>query len=250
MGNSRCCSDFMEFRESVKKNLANIAYGGFVFAILLSIAFGNPALLALSVVLLLFAVIYSKSSHIVNPILARKFGITVVNQGYRLSENLKVAIKEMDSGYRALCIALLTPSSRITADGSKFEELLLKSRFPFEFSVYVKEINPKKILDSFETKRRIKEIELSRVHPSKTEESGRIRRELGMIEGEISEITKGSLPIGVGIKLRCSATGASESEAANGAITRIDQLCSLFGTTYNLGFRHLSGEELLGSIGD
>ncbi|HVA82635.1 MAG TPA: hypothetical protein VNF06_00530, partial [Candidatus Aquilonibacter sp.] len=125
----------MEFRESVKKNLANIAYGGFVLAILLSIAFGSAILLAVSILLLLLAIVYSKSSHIINPILARKFGITVVTDGYRLSENLRVAIKEVNSGYSALCIALLTPSSKISADGSKFEELLLKTRFPFEFSL-------------------------------------------------------------------------------------------------------------------
>ncbi|MDE1869794.1 MAG: hypothetical protein KGH71_02290 [Candidatus Micrarchaeota archaeon] len=239
----------MEFKELAKRNFANLAYCGFAIAMLFSIALGSAVLLCLSVLSLLFAIVYSKSSHILNPLIARKFGMVLVTEGYRLSENLRVAIKETSSGYHALCVALMTPSSRITADGSKFEELLLKARFPFEFCLYVQEINPKRILDSFETKRRIKEIELSRVPHSKSEESSRIRRELSMLEGEIAQITKGSLPIGIGIRLKCSALGASEGEAANFAISRIDQLCSLFGASYNLSFRHLSGEELLGSIG-
>ncbi|MDE1846161.1 MAG: hypothetical protein KGH53_02685 [Candidatus Micrarchaeota archaeon] len=239
----------MDVREILSQNSTRLAYCGFVSTILLSIVFESAPLLLLSLISLLLAVAYSKSSHIINPILVRKFGIVLIGGSYRLSENLRVAVCDSELGYKARCAALLIPNLRISGDASKFEEILSKTKFPFEFSISVRELNLKKLIEGFETKRRMKELEIARTPKSRPEEISRLRRELGLIEGELAAISKGSMPISVGAKVSCTASGASESEAGNSALLRVEQLCAIFSATYNIDFRHLSGEELLESIG-
>lgn len=250
MAGSRCCSDFMDLREFLSENTKVGLYLLFASLLILSILFANPFLVAICALSLLLAVVYSGSAHVLNPIIARKYGINVVQNGYRLSENLKVAIKGIESGQKAVCISLLIPSSRITGESEKLEEIISKTRFPFEFSLQIKELEPKKIIEAYETKRRMKEIEISRTSPSKPEEISRLKRELEIIEGELAQITKGTIPTKASMKLKTYATGHSESEAANIALGRMDTLCTLFSTTYNLSAKALLGEALLLELGE
>jgi len=229
----------------IERNSSNLIYGVFAIMLLLSIILFSPIALAISAVSFTVAILYSRSSHIINPILARRHGIVLVGSGYRLSENPKVAIRGEGELYKGVCVAALIPNSRITNSSEKFEEIVAKCRFPFEFSVQVAENDLKGVVDSLETKRRIKEIEISRTRASKSDELSRLRRELAIIESEISEITKGKRPTGVVIRVKSSSCGSTESAAANSALLQLEQLCSLFSATYNLGHRVLTGEELL-----
>ncbi|MDE1828427.1 MAG: hypothetical protein KGH65_04675 [Candidatus Micrarchaeota archaeon] len=232
----------------IERNSAYLTYGLFAVTLLLSIVLLSPIALAISAVSLLAAIVYSRSSHIINPILARRHGIVLVGQGYRLSENPKVAMRNEGALYKGVCVAHLLPSSRITNSEEKFEEIVAKCRFPFEFSMQVVENDLKGVLDALETRRRIKEIEISRTRPSKSDEVSRLRRELAIVESEISEIAKGKRPTGVVLKVRSGSCAPTESAAANSALSQLEQLCGLFSATYNLGHRVLSGEELLSNM--
>ncbi|MDE1850234.1 MAG: hypothetical protein KGH54_00360 [Candidatus Micrarchaeota archaeon] len=232
----------------IERNSNYLAYGAFAATMLLSIILLSPAALAISAVSLAVAIAYSRSSHIINPILARRHGIVLVGHGYRLSENPKVAVRDDGPLYKGVCVAHLIPNSRITNSGEKFEEIIAKCRFPFEFSMQVAENDLKSVVDALETRRRMKEIEISRTRASKSDELGRLRRELAIIESEITEITKGKRPTGVVLKVKSGSSGPTESAAANSALSQLEQLCSLFSATYNLGHRVLSGEELLSNM--
>lgn len=240
----------MEVKELVETNSKLAIYLCFAIVLLLSIAFANLALVGVSLVFLLASVVYSASAHIINPILARKFNINLIQEGYLLSENLKVAVKKEQDEFKAKCVCILHPSSRISGQSEKFEEIIAKSKFPFEFSIQISEIESKKIMDAYETKRRIKEIEISRTSPLKSDSISKLNRELEVIEGEIQQLALGVTPTKALFKLKCSAKGASQSQAANLATSRMSTLLTLFSTTYNLSANELLGEELLANLVD
>ncbi|MGI0141982.1 MAG: hypothetical protein ACREBF_05050 [Candidatus Micrarchaeales archaeon] len=240
----------MDTIEFLEENSKYLIYAAFAIMLLLSIALSSATALIVSACVFLAAIAYSKSSHIINPILAKKSGIVLVSEGYRLSENTKVAVKGGSPNYSAVSIALLTPNSKVTNGSEKFEDILSKCRYPFEFCIHVAETDIKKVVDNLQTKRRIKEIELSKTPDAKPDSSNKLRREIAIIEGELFEITKGQRPTAVLLKLRSRARGRSEGEAANAALSQIEKLCNMFSATYNLGCAILSGEELLQNIVD
>ncbi|MDE1804888.1 MAG: hypothetical protein KGH59_03860 [Candidatus Micrarchaeota archaeon] len=236
--------------EYMGANAKYAIYAMFGITILIAILAASAAAIALSIILLLCSVIYSHSSHVINPIIARRSGIVLAAGGYSLGSNLKAATKPMGGGYKAVCVAVLSTGSRITNEGKKFEEIISKCGFPFEFTVQIKNIEMRRVTEALETRRRMKEIELSRTRPSKSESISRIKRELSAIEGDIEALTSGRLPVEAIVRVRTTATAATEAEAARGCMAQAKQLCELFSVTYSLGYRMLIGEELLRSIVD
>lgn len=240
----------MDAKELLTANSKLGIYVCFAIVLLLSIIFESIALVGLSVILLLLSIVYSTSAHIINPLLGRKFNINLTQEGYLLSENLKVAVKKEKEEFKAICISVLHSTYKISGQSEKFEEIIAKSRFPFEFSVQVGEIESKKIIASYETKRRIKEIEISRTDPKKSDSLSKLNRELEVIEGEIVQLASGVTPTKALFKLKSSGKGASQSQAANLALSRMSTLLTLFSTTYNLSAKELVGEELLANLVD
>ncbi|MDE1855977.1 MAG: hypothetical protein KGH49_01945 [Candidatus Micrarchaeota archaeon] len=234
---------------AIMKHSVKLLYGIFASLLLASILLLSPIAIAACSISLLAAFAYSKSYHIINPILAKKHGIVLLCAGYALSENAKVAVKENDGAYSAVCVAFLSPNARVQHGEEKFEEILAKCRFPFEFSISVVERDTKKIFEDLQTKRRIKEIEISRTSLSKQDTLSRLKRELAIIEADLSSLASGRKPTEVTLKLKSAAMGASESQAANASFSQLEQLCSIFSAVYGLSWNIATGEELLASIG-
>ena len=225
-----------------------LIYGTFGLLVLLSILFASvPSLIAASAAFLI-AVIYSKSSNIINPILARAGKISIASGSYTLSDNPRVAVSYFGNLYACVGVSLLLLNSQVTGTSEKFEEIIAKCKYPFEFSVAVESMGTKKVMDDLETRRRMKEIELSRSDNSKIDQINKLQRELDLISGEIAQIAQGSKPIYVSMRIKCSASSYSEGEAASTALSRLESVSNLFGATYNLSYKVLSGEELMKSI--
>ncbi|MDE1825702.1 MAG: hypothetical protein KGH61_01415 [Candidatus Micrarchaeota archaeon] len=225
-----------------------LIYGIFAILVLLSILFASVASLISACAAFLVSIIYSKSANIINPMLSRKAKVCIVSGSYALSHNPRVAVLHSENIYTCVGASLLKLNSQVTGASEKFNEIVAKCKYPFEFSVIVEEMSTKKVTEELETRRRIKEIELSRLDGTKIGHTNKLQRELEVINGEIAEISHGSKPVHVKIRIKCSASSYSESEAANTMLSRLDSVSNLFGATYNLSHRFLSGEELMKNI--
>lgn len=238
----------MEYQEFYSGNSSYVIYGSFLVVLVMGILEFNPLLLILSTLLLLFAMVYDKSSHIINPILSRKANITLSANNYRLSANMNSAVKRSGNGYKSMSIALLLPRSRIINEIEGFEEIMEKCNVQFEFSINVTAVDAKKFTEDLETKRHLKEIEISQAKPNEYQRLNRLKRELSVFDSEISKIMKGDKPVRVALKLKSFGSGTTESEASNDSVRQLERIVDLFVAAYGVNYRMLVGEELLQSI--
>ena len=239
----------MQFFDQLGKNLKHLLLGVFGFLMLLSILLGSALALVFSSITLLIYLVYSRSYHILNPILASKYGAVLLSNGYSLSYDNKVAVRAIDGKFKAISIAVLEISSKITNEGSKFEEILSKCKFPFELNIAIKGVELKKVVDSLETRRRIKEIEISKTEATKYQTISKLKRELNIVEGEIASLTSGKLPVETIVRLSSSSICETEGEAIGSVRNQVIQVCGIFSATYAVGYRLLAGEELLRELG-
>ncbi len=203
----------------------------------------NGYLATLSAVLLFASAAYFSSGHIVNNMLLKRGVVVEVCNGYRLSEGLASAVKQIGSEYFAVSCVLLknAPTER---NGEQITSLVYNANFPFEFSIGLKSVDQGRLLDSLEERRRMKEIEIARSDPKKYDKVNGLRRELALMESEIRSIRGGRL-LATSTKLKTFAKSTSEFEASREAARNAEQIANSFASA--LGFEHeiLKGERLL-----
>jgi len=173
--------------------------------------------------------------------------VIVLSNGYELSNNIYAAVKKSNGFYESISIALLLVNSQLSNNSLAFEQLLDRVKVPFEYSVELKELNKKHILEELETKLHMKEIQLANEKPN-SKELGRLKREIGIIESEINAINSGGNPFNVEFKIKCRAASTSLIEATSVSQRNAELVANLFATSLNVGYRLLKGEELLNAI--
>ena len=218
-----------------------------ICSLLLSLLFGSALLAFLAMVMALLSIIYLHTGKLINNLLIKNSRVIVLSNGYELSNNLYSAVKKGNSFYESISIAILIVNSQISNNGLAFEQLLDKLKVPFEYSIELKELNKKRILDELETKLHMKEIQLANEKPN-SKELGRLKREIGIIESEINAINSGGNPFNVEFKIKCRAASTSLIEATSVSQKNAELVANLFATSLNVGYRLLKGEELLNAI--
>jgi len=218
-----------------------------ICSLLFSLLFGSALLAFLAMVMALLSIIYLHTGKLINNLLIKNSRVIVLSNGYELSNNLYSAVKKGNSFYESISIAILIVNSQISNNGLAFEQLLDKLKVPFEYSIELKELNKKRILDELETKLHMKEIQLANEKPN-SKELGRLKREIGIIESEINAINSGGNPFNVEFKIKCRAASTSLIEATSVSQRNAELVANLFATSLNVGYRLLKGEELLNAI--
>jgi len=218
-----------------------------ICSLLFSLLFGSALLAFLAMVMALLSIIYLHTGKLINNLLIKNSRVIVLSNGYELSNNLYSAVKKGNSFYESISIAILIVNSQISNNGLAFEQLLDKLKVPFEYSIELKELNKKRILDELETKLHMKEIQLANEKPN-SKELGRLKREIGIIESEINAINSGGNPFNVEFKIKCRAASTSLIEATSVSQKNAELVANLFATSLNVGYRLLKGEELLNAI--
>jgi hypothetical protein len=211
--------------------------------LLASAFFHNIYLLVAAIFLLLASAVYMHSGHMLNNLLIGKGKVIEVYNKYKLSESLSAASKKVGNTYFSVSCAIL---NRVSGDrnGEQICSIVSNTEFPFEFSIGMRSVDKEKILDGLEERRRLKEIEISRADPKKYDKANCLRRELGVIEGDIRSI-RGQKPLAMAIRLKTFASSRDENDATIESSQNMERIASAFSSS--LGFEHeiLKGERLL-----
>ena len=218
-----------------------------IISLLFSLLFGSALLAVLALLIAFLSIIYLHAGKLINNLLIKSNRVVVISNGYELGNNLYAAVKKGNGFYESISVAILLVNSQLPKNSLAFEQLLERVKVPFEYSIELKELSKKHILDELETKLHMKEIQLANEKPN-SKELGRLKREISIIESEINAINSGGNPFNVEFKIKCHAASTSLIEAATISQRNAELVANLFATSLNVGYRLLKGEELLSAI--
>jgi hypothetical protein len=238
----------MDNKTQDKKVYAYMLYGIGAFTILCSVFFSNIYLVAFTAVMIFSSVAYFNSGHMINNLILRKSAIIEMCNGFWLSHNLNSMIKKTDEGYVAVAIAVIMPEEKKLVDHGRVKEVIESIRLPFEFRVTIKEVDSKRLYDTIETKKRMKEILLSRTDPKKHDKVNSLKREIDILESEISSIRTGGRALDMFIRVFAFANSGSEIEASREAYSNIMQIGDSFSAALGVKYEIANGEELVNLI--
>jgi len=225
-----------------------IVYGALAVLMALSVLTMNPVILISAIFAALLAAVYSRAYHIINPIMARRFGIIEMCNGYTLGNGGRAASMRREHDFIGVAVAIVRQTSEIKNGAAIFEELLVKTRVPFELRIGVVQVDRKKFTEDLETQRRIKEIELSGADPADQKKVSSVRRQISEIEHEIRSIRDGDVSLNSRITIRTSCTGFSEAAVLNDAERQISSIAEVFCAAFNMDYYIARGEILLGLL--
>ncbi len=202
--------------------------------------------IAVTSVLLLFSAIYFHAGHLLNNFLLGHGSVVEIYNGYKLSENIGSAVKRINDSYFSISCALLSGYGD-AHKGELISSIVSNVDFPFEFSIGLRSVDKARLLEGLETKRRMKEIEITRSDPKKYDRANSLRRELGVIESEIRGIG-GQKPLTLLVSLKCFARGQGELEASRESLRNVEQLAGTFSSALGFEYEIMKGEALIDQL--
>jgi hypothetical protein len=203
--------------------------------------------LAFAIALLFAAAFFFSSGHLVNNLLLKRIGAIDFYEGFRLSKRLCAVTRKNGNSYLAISAALLWKDGEKKETSDVLESLVSNVSFPFEFCLGIRAVDKRKVLEGLETKRRMKEIEITRSDISKYDRISKLKRELSAIEGEIRGFRE-RRPLVVEARLRTFWLGQNEMEAARESEKNIEQLSGTFSSMLGFEYEILKGENLLEEV--
>ncbi len=225
-----------------------------LYAILaISAATAVASLLSLNVYLILFSLSSSlalfflyKLWDVFENLIIRKTGVIQLVGDYQFEGERVSAIRKTGGSFNALCAAVLKdlPSKEINREN--IERIVSSTNSPFRFVIQVERLNTGKIFDDLRTRRKMKEIQLSKIenrndkNPSKS-----VERELELIEDELKVISSGSIPLKTSIYLMSFAKSESKFVAEEKALSQVNALAGEFSAVLGAGFEIVNGSALI-----
>ena len=154
------------------------SYAFYSLALLVLIASGiaNSGYALISAILLLLSAVYLNSGHIINNMLVKRSRVIIIRNGYKLGRNLSSAVIHNGDSYTGISIAEFIVNKPV--DKSSFEPIINNIKDPFEFSISMREVDRIRLIESLETKKRVKEISLSRIEPKMYNKINQVKKEL------------------------------------------------------------------------
>ncbi len=225
-----------------------MAYGLAAAVLASGLALSSPYIAILSAPILLIAVILLHSGHIVNNLLLKRSLIVETSGNYRLGRNPNSISKRHLNSYVSVSMALLRPRSN-QINAASLSELLDSINEHFEFSVELAEVDKGKIIEGLRTRLRMREIALTRANQKSYDRVNAIKRQIDIINGEISNLASGGKSFQFEIKLKSICASDDRSEAELYSSRCIEALASKFSAALGLDFQILSGERLLAYSG-
>jgi hypothetical protein len=236
----------------VERDLTNRIYSyafySLAAAMLVASVFSfNLYFLVLAMILLLSAAFFFSSGYLANNFLLRRIGAVDFYDGFRLSKRMCAVTRKSGNGYLSVSVAILKKNSEEREKSEIMESLVSNVNFPFEFSLGIRAVDKKKVLEGLETKRRMKEIEITRSEGGKYDRVNRLKRELSVIESEIKSFRE-RRPLVVEAKVKAFWLGQNEMEAARESEKNIEQLSGMFSSMLGFEYDILKGESLLEEV--
>lgn len=227
------------------KTLFYFVYAMSIATFIASLMSANAAVLAISSMILLSSVILLHSGHIINNILIKKSKIIEISGNYKLSQNLNSISRNENGLFKSMSIALLWPRQSSPIKGDPVRDLLDSLTEHFAFSIELLEVDKTKILENLKTKLRMKEIALSRIDDSSHDKANALRRQIDLINGDISNLASAGKSFQFAIKLMSICISESQAEAESSSSKNIEIIANKFSAALGIDHEILSGERLL-----
>ncbi len=216
------------------KVYAYMIYAISIGALVLSLLSYSLVGIILVATLAFLSAAYMNSGHIINSVVMKRLRVIEICDGYRVSGSMHSAVTRKGAMYSSVSVAVLKPNSKIESQNKIFEDLLDKIKIPFEFSISVRKLDRKKVMESLETRRRMKELELSRSEGTDYKSASMIKRQISTIENEISIISEGNEPVEALVKLKSFASAETEAEAARMSFRQLEHIANLVASSFKL----------------
>ena len=226
--------------------LYSYAFYALALLVLIASAIANSSYVFISAILLLLSAIYLNSGHMINNMLIKRSKVIIIKNGYKLGRNFSSAVIRNGDSYIGISIAEFIVNKPV--DKSSFEPIINNIKDPFEFSISLREVDRTRLIESLETKKRVKEISLSRIEPKMYNKINQVKKEIEVIEKEMANITSGGRSLEVSIKVKAIKNSTERMEAESEPPRSIIRIANAFCTNLGLDYRILAGEELLASI--
>lgn len=211
-----------------------------------SIATLNAYLVLISLSSLMLLFFLYKLWDIFESLVVKRTGVVQVLGDYRLEADRLSGIRMKKGGFHALSAAVLRdlPSKEISKES--LERIISGSNAPFKFVLQVERLNTGKISDDLKTRRRLKEMELSKAGSKKgADRSKVVEREIELIESEITSINSGASPLRTEIYLMSFADSESKFVAEERALSQVKAIAGEFSAVMGASFEVVAGADLL-----
>jgi hypothetical protein len=208
----------------------------------------NVILIILSLVIAGILVAFYKLHYLVDSFVFKRTNFVQVLDGCELSGDRTTAIRKVGSKFSATAAALLQSNSNESIDKEKVESIVINSHCAFKFVMQVEKLDINKLLDRLQTKRNMKEIELSRlknVSKESTPKINNVKRQIEQIEHEIEVVSTGGTPLKVAQYIMTSSISESRFGAQEGAKSQLRELAGEFGALLGTKSQMLMGNELV-----
>lgn len=220
-------------------------YSTSVVFFVVSILIYGSGLIAFSMVLLLIASIYFNSGHLLNNLLIRRSVVVEIINGYSLGPDLKSIVKKSGNEYNGVAAAVVKQRADSIFNEAAFSRVVENFSDSFEFSIKLREVDKKHITEELETKKKMKEIAISRTTVSKDSKLSEQRKELELINNELQNILGSKKALEVDMRIRTFSHSNDDIDAGIKAYKGLEKLISIVSSTTNLECEILSGERLL-----
>ncbi len=214
-----------------------------------SLAFYSAALFVAAALLVFLSALYYASGHIVNNALLRRSLVVEIRNGYRLSSALSSAVRRTGPAYLSVSVASMALRGGEGAGGNEMQSLLESLGEEFEFSIRVREVGKRKLLEGLETRRRMREIALARLPQGAYDRANALRREIAVLDGEISAVRAMAKALDVTVRVSAFARSEDEAEAARLSLASLAHVADSFSAVLKTEYTVLAGEELLAEVG-
>ncbi len=236
----------MDERELTKKIYFYIIYVTCILILILSILSGYLFIVLLSSIFLLLSIIYLHTGHIINNLLLKHSRIIEVSNNYILSSNISCVFKREGRHIKSVSIAIIKPEASPNLSSDSFRSLIESIHEPFEYSISMSEIDKKKVIEPLETKRRMKEIMLTKIKTDRYDKINNIKREIELLGSEIESIKSSGKAYDVSLFLKTTYISDNEVDATSQSYKNLERIADAFSAALKINYEIIKGEELLG----
>lgn len=238
----------MEEQDTLNKVYSYLFYGTAVLCLVAAALLSDAYLVLATAILLLASAAYLNSGHIINNLLVRHSAIVEVYNGCRLSERLDSVVRKVGDAYVSESFAVLRQERPVSAGHEAMRNLLESIREPFTFSVSLREMDRGRMVEGLETRRRMKEIALSRMAQGRRDRANALRREIDILNADMESIREGGKALEVLMHLSTQSSSHDPRDAARESSSSIRKVADAFSAALGVDYEVLSGEELLGFV--
>ncbi len=209
----------------------------------------NPYVVSFAAAVSLSALIVHKMWGIIEARIFEGTNLVQVFGGFEISGNRSAIISRAANRYTATSAARVVSLGSTTIDRDKIENMIAHTNFPFKLVMHVERVGVARLLERLQTKKGMREIELSRIERPGSGRglvaANRLKNEISLLEHEIEGIKSGGMPLRLAYYIMTSAVSESRHRAEEEALMQIRGLSSEFDAAFGAKSSLLSGEEMV-----